>query len=141
MHTLKKDWFKFKFQDVLLFRIFLELSYLLISGEPVILVPERDAAVLPADCQAVRDWVPFHLHNGVLASRNLEIGHDCAVLAHKNDSGLVRCHRQDHVGLTAGPLRTQTLLVLSGYVVVKIHRHVAGVLLQKVCYANRNLFE
>ena len=86
-------------------------------------MPKRNAAVLPADSEGMDHGVPFHLDNCVLASLNLEVGHNGSFFAHENDSGFVCGHGQHQVALVVGPLGALALFVLSDHVVVKEHTH------------------
>ena len=117
------------------FRYFSNFPYLFISGQSVVLVPERNAAVLPADSEGMDHGVPFHLDNCVLASLNLEVGHNGSFFAHENDSGFVCGHGQHQVALVVGPLGALALFVLSDHVVVKEHTH-----LYKICLVIKFVF-
>ena len=86
-------------------------------------MPEGDTSVFPADGERVDDWVPLHLDDRVLASLDLEVGHDGAFIAHEDDSRLVGGDGEHQVTFIVGPRGLQTLLVFSNHMVLKEHTH------------------
>jgi len=101
-----------------------EITYLLVADEAVILLPEGQATVGPADSEGMDRWVPFHLSDLVLATGDLEVRHEGALVGHKDDAGRVGGDGEHHVDLTVGPGRQQALLVvLHGDEVIKEHSH------------------
>ena len=68
-------------------------------------MPKGEAAVRPADCQSLNHWVPLHLGHSVLASSDLEVGDDGALVAHENDTGQAGGHSKHHVDLAVAPGR------------------------------------
>lgn len=97
---------------------------LFIANKTVILLPESETAVRPANGEGVDYGVPLHLGDRVLVASNLEVGNNGSLVAHENNSGRVRGDGQHHVDLAVGPCRQQALLVVFHlHEVVKEHRH------------------
>ena len=68
--------------------------------------------------------MPLHLSDGVFAAGDLEVGHEGALVVHKDDAGRVGGDGEHHIDLTVGPGGQQALLVvLHGHEVVKEHSH------------------
>lgn len=101
-----------------------DFTYLFVTDETVILLPESETAVRPADGEGVDDRVPLHLGDSVLVASDLEVGDNGSLVTHENDAGRVGGHGQHHVDLAVGPCRQQALLVVFHlHEVVKEHRH------------------
>jgi len=73
------------------------MNTLLIADESLVLLPECEASVGPANGERLDDRVPFHLSDLVGASSDLEVRDDCALVAHKNDTGQVGRNGQHNV--------------------------------------------
>ena len=75
-------------------------TYLLVADEAVVLLPESDTAVRPADSEGVDHWVPLQLRDLVLAAGDLEVWDKGTLIGHKDNAGCIRSDGEHDVDLT-----------------------------------------
>ena len=78
-------------------------TYLLISDEAFIFLPECEATIRPADGKRLDNWMPFHLRDLIITARYLKIWNDRTFITHENDARQVCCHSKHHVHFAVRP--------------------------------------